>query len=50
MEIRCAWCGKNMGEKDSEGIEEVSHGICEECFDKLKPKGGNKDDKESLRF
>ena len=36
MKIRCAWCGKEMGDKDGEGIEGVSHGICNSCFDKMK--------------
>ncbi|MFZ5805697.1 MAG: hypothetical protein ACOY3I_00615 [Verrucomicrobiota bacterium] len=30
----CAWCGKNMGEVDSQ-IEGVSHGMCRECFDRV---------------
>jgi hypothetical protein len=31
IKIICAWCGKDMGEKDGEGIEGVSHGMCNEC-------------------
>jgi len=30
MKIVCAWC-----EKEGEGIEGISHSICEECADKL---------------
>lgn len=30
----CAWCGKNMGEVESQ-IEGVSHGMCQECFDNV---------------
>jgi len=29
----CAWCGKDTGEKDGEGVEGTSHGICEECLE-----------------
>ena len=36
MKIVCAWCGKDMGEKDGEGIEGISHGVCEQCLKKLK--------------
>jgi len=38
MKIVCAWCGKNLGEKDGEGEEGVTHGLCQECFDKMKVK------------
>lgn len=38
MHVICAWCKADMGEKEGEG---VSHGICQECYDKeitkLKP-------------
>jgi len=42
MKIVCAWCGKDMGEKDGEGVEGPSHSVCEECLDKLKQEGKNK--------
>ena len=35
MKSICAWCGNDMGEKDGQGVEGVSHGICEECENKL---------------
>lgn len=35
MKIVCAWCGRDMGEKDSRCMEGVSHGICGECVAKL---------------
>ena len=35
MKIVCAWCEKDMGEKEGEGIEGISHSVCEECADKL---------------
>ena len=31
----CAWCNKDMGEKDGKGVEGVSHGLCQECFDRM---------------
>jgi len=36
MKIVCAWCGKEMGEKEGEGIEGATHSICDECLEKLK--------------
>ena len=36
MKIVCAWCGKDMGEKDSDGVEGISHGVCEQCLKELK--------------
>ena len=35
MKIVCAWCRKDMGEKDGEGVNGVSHSICQECLAKL---------------
>ncbi len=37
MKVICAWCGKDMGEKDGKGVEGVSHGICEDCVNKHFP-------------
>lgn len=34
LKIVCAFCGKDLGEKDGEGVEGVSHGCCDECFKK----------------
>lgn len=31
MKVLCAWCGKKMGEKQGDGVEGVSHGICKQC-------------------
>lgn len=42
MKIVCAWCGRNMGEKDGAGVEGVSHSICEECLQKLEAVAGNR--------
>jgi len=33
LKIVCMWCGKDMGEKDGEGVEGTSHSICEACHD-----------------
>jgi len=41
MRIVCAWCGKDMGEKDGEGEKGVTHYLCEECLTKLKAKTKN---------
>ena len=30
--VICAWCGKSLGEKDGQGVEGISHGICEDCL------------------
>ena len=35
MRIVCARCNKDMGEQDGEGVGGVSHGLCQECLDKL---------------
>ena len=35
MKIVCAWCGKEMGEKNGKGVGGVSHSICQECLAKL---------------
>lgn len=36
IKIICAWCEKDMGEKESLGSEStISHGICEECAKKV---------------
>lgn len=38
LKVVCAWCGKDMGEKEGDGVEGVSHGMCEECYKKSKSK------------
>ena len=32
LKIKCAWCGKAMGEKDGQGVEGTSHSICPHCL------------------
>ncbi len=34
MLVKCAWCQEKIGEKDGEGVEGVSHGICDKCYKK----------------
>ena len=34
MIIRCAWCGKDEGEKEPLDDPRVSHTICHECHKK----------------
>ena len=43
MERRCAWCGKLLGYKPGDG---VSHGICDECLERLLEEGGDNGDGE----
>ena len=38
MIIKCAWCGKYMGEKEPYEDKSVTHGICPECRAKYFPK------------
>jgi len=35
MRIVCVLCNKDMGEQDGGGVGGVSHGLCQECLDKL---------------
>jgi len=46
MKIVCAWCGKDMGEKNGNYEDGVSHGMCEECFTKVKAENGICEDNE----
>lgn len=36
MKIRCAWCGKDMGEKPGAICDAITHGICDECAARVK--------------
>ncbi len=36
--IKCAWCGKYLGEKEPYEDKSVTHGICPECRAKYFPK------------
>ena len=36
MKRVCAWCNKEMGYKEGDGIpEQITHGICQTCKDKM---------------
>jgi len=41
MKIVCAWCGRELGEKDGRGIEGVSHGLCNKCLARLQEEAEN---------
>lgn len=41
MRVICAWCNRDMGEKDGESVRGVSHGLCRECFDEVMPEEEN---------
>jgi len=34
MKVICAWCKKQLPDKDGKGIEGTSHGMCPECLEK----------------
>ena len=35
MKRLCAWCGKELGEKPGGEPDDVTHGICKKCMEKL---------------
>ncbi len=39
IRVICAWCGMFMYDKDGEGREGISHGICDSCRKKEKMEG-----------
>ena len=41
MKIICAWCGKDLGEKDGKGVKGISHGVCDKCLSELEAKAEN---------
>lgn len=34
MKVKCAWCGKDMGEKPPLDDLDTTHGMCMECYRK----------------
>lgn len=36
--VKCAWCGKKLGEKLPYDDKEETHSICDECLKKHFPK------------
>ncbi len=37
LKVVCAWCGKDMGEKDGQGTEGEAGTFCEDCWEKKFP-------------
>jgi len=35
MKIVCAWCNKDMGQKEPLSDKSTTHGMCKECFKKI---------------
>jgi len=35
MKVGCAWCGKDLGEKEPYDDKETTHGMCENCSQKM---------------
>jgi CRISPR/Cas system-associated protein Cas10 (large subunit of type III CRISPR-Cas system) len=38
LKITCAWCGKDCGTKDGQGVEGETSTICTECAKKMEVK------------
>lgn len=36
MKVVCAWCEKFLGEKEPVMLNLVTHGMCQECRDRMK--------------
>jgi putative DNA primase/helicase len=32
IKVVCCYCGADLGEKDGQGVEGISHGICDDCI------------------
>jgi len=43
MKILCARCGRNMRDKDGDGIGGISHGLCKRCSARLLAKATSAD-------
>ena len=35
MQVICSWCGKFMKNKEPLRYKSISHGICEECYERV---------------
>ncbi len=35
IRVICAWCNMHMYDKDGQGVEGISHAICEDCKKKF---------------
>ena len=40
--VKCGWCGKELGEKDGQGVEGDNHGICDDCLNHYFPHHADK--------
>lgn len=40
--VVCGWCGKQLGEKDGQGVEGESHSICDDCLNLYFPHHADK--------
>jgi len=47
--ILCAWCGKNLGEKEPLEDKSITHGICKECKKQLLADLNKKDIERKFR-
>jgi DNA-directed RNA polymerase subunit RPC12/RpoP len=36
MKVICVWCGKEIEERDSEGVGEITYSFCSECSPEIK--------------
>jgi len=45
LKIVCAWCGKDMGEKDGEGVSGITHSIYPVCYKEITGGDPSEDDK-----
>ena len=36
MKVICAWCKKDLGEKEPLSDTKISHGICDDCKEEIK--------------
>ena len=45
LKIFCAWCNKDMGEKDGEGVSGITHSICPVCYKEITGGDPSEDDK-----
>ncbi len=42
MEVVCAWCGRKLGEKPPYEDKGVTHGMCQDCYDKERARAKRK--------
>jgi len=43
VKVVCAWCGGEIGEKDGEGVDGISHTMCPRGFERLVSKAEAED-------